>query len=178
MYNYKRVFLVDTLNIEDYSFVKLMNICEDDLVYLFKTESSKKIDLNEMESIIQSNCKIQYIDLKTNNYINMSMVISFNIGKLFTSFNSDCEIFIVSDTTNFEYLINLIDIPNKLIHLNKKELDNIREEIFYTEDEEVSIFPAFNEVSNLFKKVSDANVSEDTAEVSEENVENCEVVGN
>lgn len=175
MKNYKRVFLVDTLNIEDYSFINLMKLNSEDLVCLFKTDRSKKLDLSEMEGIIKSECKIQYIDLATNNYTNMSMFISFYLGRIHTQLCEECEIFIVSDTSNFEALIRLIEIPNRIIHLNKNELENIKEEIFYTEDEEVSIFPAFSKVSEVFRGDSAEeiknNCDESPSMVTEEKVD-------
>lgn len=162
--NLGRVFLVDTESIKDYSFARLVNLTECDTVYFFKSNNSKSMDLNNMEELIRSKCKVDYIDAKVTSYGLVTSYISLFIGSIM-EFCKD-KIVVVSSDDLFENLIELIKGSCDITLLSPSKIEELKEGNRACDDyESVEIpnFASFNSktVNSVNKDVEDCSMDGD-----------------
>lgn len=150
MNDYKRVFIVDTSNIVNYDFVKLMKLDANDLVYLFISPSSRAVPVNVMMSLQHSGCGVEYGDVEFPKQSISSLALAYHLGTILRSHGKDTTVYIVTENSNFTDFCSIVKSEFKLVHLTNETLNDIKEG--YSDDEEVSIFPAYKEVHEMFNK--------------------------
>lgn len=143
----KRTFLVDTEDIKDFSFVRIVNLTENDTVCFFKSSKSKSIDLDNMELLVKSRCKVEYVSAGVSEYRLVSSYISFYLGNIIEK--SDSKLFVVSNDKLLDNLFALIREKGKVVLIDSDKLLDIENGISdYCEDEceevEVLNFASFN----------------------------------
>ena len=162
--NLGRVFLVDTESIKDYSFARLVNLTECDTVYFFKSNNSKSMDLNNMEELIRSKCKVDYIDAKVTSYGLITSYISLFIASIM-QFCKD-KIVVVSSDDLFENLIELIKGSCDITLLTPSRIEELKEGSNNCDDEYGAVeIPNF---ASLSSKSDNASNHSDGGEKSKE----------
>lgn len=94
-----KVFLIDTENISDYSFLNDYLLTPEDKIVLFISKNSKRITLNDFSLLHQCNAKIveEHIEVGTPNALDFQLI---TYAALF--FNEVNEYYIVSDDCGYE----------------------------------------------------------------------------
>lgn len=99
-----RYFVVDTENVDDYSFLRDMNVSENDTLVLLVSEKSKKIDLRVLSSIKTSGVEIICEEVKAGSLnaldLQLSVWLTWNLSM---AVDSD-EFIIVSNNSDYEIL--------------------------------------------------------------------------
>lgn len=123
-----RLFLVDTENTNDYSFLWKYKVCQYDSVYLIYNEKSQKLSFPYMKDLFNIGCNVEFIETKHTGIPNgMDFQISTLLGILVSNFNTMVSgYYIVSKDKGYipsKELINVI-YPDLLVDLiNPDSLD-------------------------------------------------------
>lgn len=111
--NYKRVFVVDTENTNDFRFIKDFEVDNKDDIVLFLSEKSKPIPPKDFHYITLNNLKLktEYIQVGTANAMDFQIVsyIALNIGAKVKK-----KYFIVSNDKGFELATKYIEEKNNV----------------------------------------------------------------
>lgn len=112
----KRVFLVDSENISDYSFVHNYSLNKEDVVVIFASDNSKSIKIQGLQSFIESEVKVlfEWITTGTQNELDFQLVAYLGMNV-----EENVNFYIVSDDIGFAGAIEYI----------KRKKDNVSIEL-------------------------------------------------
>lgn len=113
-----RIFLVDSENISDYSFIKKNNVSCNDEVIIFASKASKSIKMECLEQVINSKAKITFEWVETGSKNELDFQLIAHLG-MFLDVNKAH--YIVSGDSGFVSAITHIKKknPNALIEIIK-----------------------------------------------------------
>lgn len=84
-----RLFLVDTENTNDYSFVRDMSVSSDDHLVLIYSEKSSNVSINNLKLIYESSCYIEFIKVDftgISDYLDIQLLL--HLGRIVENCNS------------------------------------------------------------------------------------------
>lgn len=120
----KRVFIVDTENTNDYSFVEKYNLNKKDTVVLFSSVNSKPIKTESLKKFLDKNVdlEVEQVKVGTKNAMDHQIIIYLTLS---CSTDSEKEYYIVSNDSDYnfpiEYLSKLCAVKIKQIGILPKE---------------------------------------------------------
>ena len=146
-----KIFLVDTENTNDYSFLKDYSLNKRDKIVLFATTNSKRIRIEDMEDIFSSNAKviIEKVLVGTKNALDFQLVTYLALCA-----NKRNEYFIVSNDKGYnisaEYLIKKKNINVNILSPNLPQLNDISINKNTNSDTLTKIFESSKNLNDLF----------------------------
>lgn len=119
----KKIFLVDSENISDYSFIKNYNISDTDEIVIFASAQSKSIKMEYLEDILECRAKIsfEWVETGSKNELDFQLVAYLGIN-----LNKCLDYYIVSKDCGFDGVVSYIKKKCKNVSINTiKDISNV-----------------------------------------------------
>ena len=120
----KNLFLVDTENVNDYSFLDYMRVSCDDSVILFHTDKSKSIPIRFFEKFVICGCGVEFIKVNCGRPHQLDFQLCSLLGVIIGELKEELDgLYVVSDDKGYLSSIELLsklfkDLNIKLLSPN------------------------------------------------------------
>lgn len=106
-----RLFILDTENTTDFSFIDNYNVVEEDSVIFFKSDNSKNISLCDLEKVYSSKASLGFINCKVGYPNAMDFYIIMYLTNYVTKYPNDNKtIYIISDDGAYKNVLSFLNI--------------------------------------------------------------------
>lgn len=161
-----RLFVVDTENTNNYSFINKFKVNENDNIVLFFSNNSKSITIQTFDEILKCGAKIltQNVNVGGKNALDFQLVAFITEKTIRGNFS---EIHVISNDTGFNYAIN---------YINSCYEGNINLEIIQNINKNTSKGKKNNKTVKINKESEEKKAFEEVASEKEENSENNNLI--
>lgn len=161
-----RLFVVDTENTNNYSFINKFKVNENDNIVLFFSNNSKSITIQTFDEILKCGAKIltQNVNVGGKNALDFQLVAFITEKTIRGNFS---EIHVISNDTGFNYAID---------YINSCYEGNINLEIIQNINKNTSKGKKNNKTVKINKESEEKKAFEEVASEKEENSENNNLI--
>lgn len=161
-----RLFVVDTENTNNYSFINNFKVNENDNIVLFFSNNSKSITIQTFDEILKCGAKIltQNVNVGGKNALDFQLVAFITEKTIRGNFS---EIHVISNDTGFNYAID---------YINSCYEGNINLEIIQNINKNTSKGKKNNKTVKINKESEEKKAFEEVASEKEENSENNNLI--
>lgn len=161
-----RLFVVDTENTNNYSFINKFKVNENDNIVLFFSNNSKSITIQTFDEILKCGAKIltQNVNVGGKNALDFQLVAFITEKTIRGNFS---EIHVISNDTGFNYAID---------YINSCYEGNVNLEIIQNINKNTSKGKKNNKTVKINKESEEKKAFEEVASEKEENSENNNLI--
>lgn len=161
-----RLFVVDTENTNNYSFINNFKVNENDNIVLFFSNNSKSITIQTFDEILKCGAKIltQNVNVGGKNALDFQLVAFITEKTIRGNFS---EIHVISNDTGFNYAID---------YINSYYEGNVNLEIIQNINKNTSKGKKNNKTVKINKESEEKKAFEEVASEKEENSENNNLI--
>lgn len=161
-----RLFVVDTENTNNYSFINNFKVNENDNIVLFFSNNSKSITIQTFDEILKCGAKIltQNVNVGGKNALDFQLVAFITEKTIRGNFS---EIHVISNDTGFNYAID---------YINNCYEGNVNLEIIQNINKNTSKEKKNNKTIKINKESEEKKAFEEVASEKEENSENNNLI--
>lgn len=161
-----RLFVVDTENTNNYSFINKFKVNENDDIVLFFSNNSKSITIQTFDEILKCGAKIltQNVNVGGKNALDFQLVAFITEKTIRGNFS---EIHVISNDTGFNYAID---------YINSCYEGNVNLEIIQNINKNTSKGKKNNKTVEINKESEEKKAFEEVASEKEENSENNNLI--
>lgn len=161
-----RLFVVDTENTNNYSFINNFKVNENDNIVLFFSNNSKSITIQTFDEILKCGAKIltQNVNVGGKNALDFQLVAFITEKTIRGNFS---EIHVISNDTGFNYAID---------YINNCYEGNVNLEIIQNINKNTSKEKKNNKTVKINKESEEKKAFEEVASEKEENSENNNLI--
>ena len=161
-----RLFVVDTENTNNYSFINKFKVNENDNIVLFFSNNSKSITIQTFDEILKCGAKIltQNVNVGGKNALDFQLVAFITEKTIRGNFS---EIHVISNDTGFNYAID---------YINSCYEGNVNLEIIQNINKNTSKGKKNNKTVEINKENEEKKAFEEVASEKEENSENNNLI--
>ncbi len=161
-----RLFVIDTENTNNYSFINNFKVNENDNIVLFFSNNSKSITIQTFDEILKCGAKIltQNVNVGGKNALDFQLVAFITEKTIRGNFS---EIHVISNDTGFNYAID---------YINNCYEGNVNLEIIQNINKNTSKEKKNNKTVKINKESEEKKAFEEVASEKEENSENNNLI--
>ena len=161
-----RLFVIDTENTNNYSFINNFKVNENDNIVLFFSNNSKSITIQTFDEILKCGAKIltQNVNVGGKNALDFQLVAFITEKTIRGNFS---EIHVISNDTGFNYAID---------YINSCYEGNVNLEIIQNINKNTSKEKKNNKTVKINKESEEKKAFEEVASEKEENSENNNLI--